>query len=146
MNPVLRMVRILQASMIVAVLLFYYVCYTIPSAPQIANPYFQWIIVFCAMASAVGGFFVQRIMQRAPRQIFPAAQESTPRKQWLTGHVVRFATAESVALFGFVLHTTGGTPVVVNLLFASSLLLLVLWQPGALPPQTDSQNSSHDPM
>jgi hypothetical protein len=142
MNPAIRQVRIMQYTFIVSVLLFYYVGSTIhpPHPPTTPVPLTMvWGMVFCAIASALGGFVVQRMLLRAPIPSNPATQDVTARSRWFTGHLVRFATAESMALFGFALRFLGGPSTQVYLLFGGALLLLLLWQPGAIPTSTESQ-------
>jgi len=140
MNPAIRVVRILQFAMIFSVLLFYLVLHLIHPAPQNVDSTVQLAIVCCAIASAMAGFIMQRAVQNAPDRPNASGQTSTARGRWLSGHVVRFATGESVALFGFVLGIMGSTSNVVIALFAGSLLLLVFWQPGEVPAENESQN------
>jgi hypothetical protein len=141
MNPALVTVRTLQCAMIVSVLMFIYILHVIHPAPHSVNATVQWSILFCAMGSALMGFIVQRRMLRAPSQSLPATDNSTLFRPWFAGHVLRFATAESVALFGVVLRMMGSTSILVTVLFVSSLLLMLLWQPGTVPTQTESQIS-----
>jgi membrane protein implicated in regulation of membrane protease activity len=140
-NPAILLVRILQIAFIVSVLMFIFVLKIIHPALHSVSALFQWSIVFCAISSALAGFYAQRRFQRLPSQPLPAAQSSDLRGPWFAGHVIRFATAESVALFGFVLRMMGSTSVLVTVLFVTSLLLLLLWQPGAVPTETESQNT-----
>jgi len=140
MNPVTFQLRILQISFIVSVGLFYYVCGTIQPADHSVNSSMQPAIVLCAIASALMGFIVQRILLRAPSQSLPEQQNSTRFSRWFAGHILRFATAESVALFGLVLHMLGSSSTLVNVMFISSLLLLLIWQPGTIPPKNESQS------
>ena len=137
MNPAIRVIRTMQITFIVSVLLFIYVLHTVSPAPQSVNANFQFAIVCCAIASVLAGFIMQRVLLNAPDRPDSRGQSSTPQGRWLIGHVIRFATAESVALFGFTLRMMGSTSVVVTLLFGSSLLLLLLWQPGTCPAQKD---------
>jgi hypothetical protein len=141
MNPAIRVVRILQFAFIVSVLLFYYVSRTLHPPAQSVNAPVQWAIVACAIASAMAGFIMQRVILNAPDRPNAPGQSSTPQGRWFTGHVIRFATAESVALFGFVLRMMGSTSNLVIALFAGSLLLLLIWQPGAVPTATESRSS-----
>jgi hypothetical protein len=130
----------MQVAFIASVLLFYLVLHLTHPAPQNVDSSVQLAIVCCAIASAMGGFIMQRAIQNAPDRPNASGQKSTPRGRWLSGHVIRFATAESVALFGFVLRMLGSTSNVVIALFAGSLLLLVFWQPGEVPAESESQN------
>ena len=140
MNPTTLTVRVMQFTFIVSVLLFMFVLHVIHPATQSVDSTMQWSIVFCAIASAMAGFIMQRVIRNAPDRPNALGQTSTPQGRWLTGHVIRFATAESVALFGFVLRMMGDSSNVVVALFAGSLLLLVVWQPGEVPAATESQN------
>lgn len=142
MNPTIVLVRTMQCAFIVSVLLFAFVLHIIRPAPHSVSASFQWGIVFCAAASALMGFIVQGVWSRSPIQALPAAQDAALRSRWLTGHILRFATAESVALFGFVLRTMGSSSILVTALFVSSLALLLIWQPGVIPTQTASQSST----
>jgi hypothetical protein len=127
----------MQIAFIVSVLLFLYVLHTLDPATQNVSASIQWVLVFCAIASAEAGFFVQRRFQRPRAPSLPATKNSTPLSRWFSGHVIRFATAESVALYGFVLRMLGSTSILVYLLFGSSLILLLMWRPGAVPPSTE---------
>jgi hypothetical protein len=136
MNPAVRVVRTMQFAFIVSVLLFLYVLRAVHPATHSVSAPLQWALVLCAIASAGMGFIVQRILLRPRNPSLPAAPNSTPLARWTSGHVLRFATAESVALFGFFLRMMGSTSILVYLLFGSSLLLLLTWRPGTVPPST----------
>jgi hypothetical protein len=135
MNPAIFTMRIVQCAIIVSVLMFIYVLHIIQPAAQSVSATMQWTIVLCAIVSALMGFIVQRIFLRAPSPSLPVKPNSTPRSRWFAGHIIRFATAESVALFGIVLHMLGSSSILVTVMFASSLILLLIWQPGTCPPQ-----------
>jgi hypothetical protein len=140
MNPVIVQLRVMQIMFIVSVLLFILFLYVNPPATQSVDVPVQWGIVCCAIASALSGFSVQRMLRRAPSQSLADTHSSTPRSRWFAGHLIRFATAESVALFGFALRMMGDSSNVVIALFACSLLLLAVWQPGEIPAATESHN------
>ena len=139
MNPAIRVVRILQIGIIASVVAFFFISSKLPIPTQNVNASLQWAIVFCAIASALVGFIGQRSFLRVPNQAPSAMQWSSARGRWFAGHVLRFATGESVALFGLVLRSLYGPSNVVTALFAGSLLLLVFWQPGEVPTETESQ-------
>lgn len=139
MNPVIRVMRVMQIAFIVSVLLFYSISRMIQPAGQSLDDFMQWVIVLCAAASAAGGFSVQRMFLRVRSQALATTRKSTPLSRWKVGHLMRFASAESVALYGVVMRTTGGSSTLSAALFAGSLLLLALWQPGAVPNESESQ-------
>jgi hypothetical protein len=128
-------VRVMQCAFIVSVLLFIYVLHVSHPPAHNVSATLQWIIVFIAISSAFAGFIVQKRMLRPPNPALPQKPNSTPQARWFSGHIIRFATAESVALFGVELGFMGSTSIVVHLLFGASLLLLLLWQPGECPAQ-----------
>lgn len=135
MNPVIFQLRIIQFAIIVSVVLFYYVSSTIHPAAHAVNASMQSAIVLCAIASALMGFIVQRMMLRSPSQSISEKQNPSLLTKWFAGHILRFATAESVALFGVVLHVLGSSSSLVTTMFASSIVLLMIWQPGTCPPK-----------
>jgi hypothetical protein len=138
MNPVKFQLRIVQISFIISVGLFYYVISMIHPTAHAVNSSMQSAIVLCAIASALMGFIVQRMMLRAPSLSLPEKQNSILLTRWYAGHILRFAAAESVALFGLVLHMLGSSSTLVNVMFICSLFLLLIWQPGTCPPKNES--------
>jgi len=138
MNPVIRQFRVMQFAYIVSVLFFYYVISMIHPTANAVNSSMQTAIVLCAIASVLMGFIVQRMMQRAPSQSLLEKRNSSLLARWKVGHIIRFATAESVALYGVVLHMLGSSSTLVNVMFICSLLLLLIWQPGTCPPKNES--------
>lgn len=129
--------RILQVSMIAFVIFLIYFSRAAQPSAQSVSVLFQWGIVAVACVDAVAGFVLQRMILRGPKQSSPASQKETPLARWRKGHIVRFAMAESVALFGFVLRMTGASSTPVYLLFGGGLLLLLFWLPGAVPTETE---------
>jgi hypothetical protein len=141
MNPAALQLRVMQIAFIVSVMLFYYVGITIHPAAQAVSRPVLWGIVCCAVASALMGFLMQKMLLRTPSPSHPSPQGSTARSRWFSGHILRFATAESVALFGLILLKLGGRSIEVYVLFGAALILLALWQPGEIPAETESQRS-----
>jgi hypothetical protein len=134
MNPAIYTLRVMQCAMIVSVLLYIFVLHTLHPAAHAVNPSLQLAIVLCAIASALLGFIGQAAFRRAPSRMYSNPAGATLRGRWFAGHIIRFATAESVALFGFALRMMGSTSILVAVLFGGGLLLLLLWQPGSCPP------------
>jgi hypothetical protein len=135
MNPATLQLRIVQISFIISVGLFYYVLSMIQPAAHAVNSSMQSAIVLCAIVSAYSGFWLQQRFLRIRSQSLPTESKSTPLSRWFAGHILRFATAESVALYGVVLHMFGSSSTLVNVMFICSLLLLLIWQPGTCHPK-----------
>jgi len=138
MNPATLQLRILQIAFIVSVMLFYRINYMIHPAAQAVNTSMQLATVLCAIAFVLMGFIGQRVLLRAPSPYLSDKQNSILFSRWFVGHLLRFSTAESVALLGLVLHILGSSTALVNIMFISSLILLLIWQPGTCPPQNQS--------
>jgi hypothetical protein len=144
MNPAAFTLRVMQIAFIVSVALFYFVGSTLHPAAQAVSRPVQSVVALCAICSALMGFLGQKYGFGAPNPSRPAPLGSTALKRWFAGHILRFATAESVALFGLVLRALGGPSTTVYMLFGASLLLLLLWQPGKVPTAAQSNISSTD--
>jgi hypothetical protein len=134
MNKTKRLLRIIQISFIVASLMIIDVSRKIHPQARNVNASLQWAIVFIAIGVTLSGFLVQRLMLRAQSQSLPAAHNSTLRDWWFIRHILRFAFAQAVVLFGFILHILGSTSILVTVLYVSGILLLLIWWPGTCPP------------
>jgi len=60
----------------------------------------QWAIVLMAAYCAVSGFTFQRFLNKERPRSRPGGTGSTPYRRWSIGHLLRLATACSVALWG----------------------------------------------
>jgi cytochrome b561 len=129
-----RQLRIIQIAFIVASLMIIDVSRKIQPPAQNVNSSLQWAIVFIAIGVTLSGFLVQRLMLRAQSQSLPAAHNHTRRDWWFKGHIIRFAFAQAVVLFGFFLHTIGSKSILVIALYVSGILLLLIRWPGTSPP------------
>jgi hypothetical protein len=93
----------------------------------------QYLAVVGAIWSAVVGFTFQRKMARTVTRPQRPGTKSTPFTRWRAGHIIRFASATSVGIWGLVLYYFRGPLWVVDALLAVGLILLVTWRPGASP-------------
>ena len=100
--------------------------------------YIQILFILVALETVRMGFKMQRVMLRTRSQSLPPTLKSTPQSRWMAGNALRLATAAAVGFQAFVLHLFDGSAILVNLMFASSLLLLLIWQPGTCPPNNQS--------
>jgi hypothetical protein len=133
-----RTLRIIQIVFVLYVLFLFRLVHIIPATSRHTSMTpFDWLIVYLALADTACGFIIQKLILRAPANS-QTALRSTPIKRWMLGHIVRMAFAISVALFGVVLHTTGGPDLAVIQLIALGLVLLLIWRPGEIP-QEDQQ-------
>jgi hypothetical protein len=90
----------------------------------------HWIVIVGAVWSATSGFTIQhRIVHGRQHR----SRKSTPFTRWRAGHIFRLCTATNVGLCAILLSDWGGPHLVVNALFATGLVLLLFWSPGAVP-------------
>jgi hypothetical protein len=96
----------------------------------------QWAIVLAATYGAVSGFTFQRFLNKnRPRSRLGGAG-STPYRRWSVGHLMRLATACSVALWGAVTPILKGPLWMAYAFCGVGILLLLVWTPGTPPPDT----------
>jgi hypothetical protein len=133
----LVMARILKIAFIVSGLMFLYIVFKIPpNETEPLQPAVELIISAVALTNIVLGFVLPRYVARAARSRQSSVGPSTtPIQRWMTGYVLSLALFESCSLFGLVLHFIGARILVVELLFAASLLAILLRSPGV--PLTD---------
>jgi hypothetical protein len=140
MNPE-RQLRLLQIVFILLVLMFFAESrwYT-PDCVLIRHrtgAFVQLLFILVAAETIRVGFKVQRIMLCVRSRSLPPKLKSTPLSRWRAGNVMRLATTASVGLQALVLHLFNGSAILIYLLFASSLLLLLIWRPGTIPSPTE---------
>lgn len=125
--------RILKISFILSGLIFLYIVFKIPpNGTEPVQPSLEVIISAVALANIVLGFVLPGFVARAARGGQSVASPSTtPMQRWFTGYILSLAFFESCSLFGLVLHFLGAPILVVELLFAASLLAILFRSPGA---------------
>lgn len=96
----------------------------------------HWFVIVAAIWGAISGFTLQRRLVGQPANS-PSTSKSTPFTRWRSGDVFRLWTAMTVGLGGLLLGEFSGPPMMVNVLFMLSLLLLLIWTPGPVPDQTE---------
>lgn len=99
------------------------------------------VVIVAAIWSAVVGFTLQRKIVNRTTQVRSTSTKSTPLRRWKAGHIVRLLCANSVGLSGLLLDGFGGPSYLVYSLFTLGLFLLVIWVPGAPPPEQDANTS-----
>jgi hypothetical protein len=110
----------------------------VPEAEH-ASSAVQFFVILVAVWSAFSGFRLQRLLARDRSnsvQRSTTRKKSTPFTRWRAGHLMRLVSATSVALWGFVLFYLGGSTWLVDALFGSGLVLLLIWSPGSSPEST----------
>jgi hypothetical protein len=94
----------------------------------------QWAVVLAATYGAVSGFTFQRF----PNKERPRSRPSGPGSasyRWSIGHLMRLATACSVALWGAVTPILKGPLWMAYAFCALGIFLLLIWSPGTVPSE-----------
>ena len=94
----------------------------------------QWVIVLAAMYCAISGFTLQRFFSKERPQSRRGGTGSAPYR-WSIGHLMRLATACSVAIWGAVTPILKGPLLMAYAFCGLGILLLLVWSPGAVPSQ-----------
>jgi hypothetical protein len=100
----------------------------------------QWVIVLAAAYCAVSGFTSQRFLNKERPRSRPSGTGSSPYRRWSSGHLMRLATACSVAMWGAVTAILKGPLWMAYAFCGVGILLVLVWNPGTPPP-----NSSDNP-
>jgi F0F1-type ATP synthase membrane subunit c/vacuolar-type H+-ATPase subunit K len=89
------------------------------------------VMMGLALYGAVGGFFLRRKLMRCSEEALRMdAANPKALKQWQAGHIIGFASAESIVIWGVALRMVlGGTLWQASLFYAGGLFLLLLWTP-----------------
>lgn len=95
----------------------------------------QWVIVLAATYCAVSGFTSQRFFNKERPRSRPGGTGSTPYRRWSIGHLIRLATACSVALWGAVTPILKGPLWMAYAFCGLGILLVLVWTPGTPPPE-----------
>jgi hypothetical protein len=134
MNAIVRL-RIIQVGCILMVLGCIWVSRSGHHEWQGSLEPRHWLVMVAAIWGAISGFTLQRRLVGQPVNSRRPSR-STPFTRWRAGHIVRIWTAMTVGLGALLLSEFSGPPMMVNVLFALSLLLLLIWTPGPIPDQT----------
>jgi hypothetical protein len=134
MNAIVRL-RIIQVGCILMVLGCIWVSRSGHHEWQGSLAPRHWLVMVAAIWGAISGFTLQRRLVGQPVNSRRPSR-STPFTRWRAGHIVRIWTAMTVGLGALLLSEFSGPPMMVNVLFALSLLLLLIWTPGPIPDQT----------
>lgn len=139
-----RVMRILKYSFVFSGLLFALVAVKIPAQNQRPPEHvMETVIVLLALLNVAAGFlaphFPGLIAGRSPRR----GTASTPISRWMSTNMVSLACFEACILFGLILHMLGARTRIVQLLFATGIIAMLIWRPGIAPvaEQVGSQSS-----
>jgi hypothetical protein len=97
----------------------------------------QWAIVFAAAYCAVSGFRSQRFFNKERLRARRGGTGSASYR-WSIGHLMRLATACSVAMWGAVTPILKGPLWMAYGFCGLGILLVLVWNPGTPPPNSSN--------
>ena len=131
MKSKLGKLRLIQSVYIVAIPLFGWVAESVRGRGSSDWTLWHWVMTGLALYAAFGGFFLRRkLMRRSEEALAKDASNPKALKQWRAGHLIGFASAEVIVLWGVVVRMVlGGALWQALLFYAAGLFLLLLWTP-----------------
>ncbi|MGA8430838.1 MAG: hypothetical protein WB729_13525 [Candidatus Sulfotelmatobacter sp.] len=135
-----RHFRLVQIFCILVVLACFQVALKVDKISPEMTP-IQWVVIVMGVWAIMSGFILERKIVSYPKRASRPSIRSTPLSRWRAGNLVRVASATSVALWGLILRSNGGSASVAYTLIAIGGLLLLTWRPSALPADNSPQDS-----
>lgn len=129
MDSALRVLRALQAALVVSVVLYLVLAMRLPAPPPASTaPAMLAALGFLSVMNVGIVFLLRRILVRRSEAILENNPEDPAALlRWRGGHIATYAVAESIALFGLILRFMGFTlSQVWPFLLAGFILLLFL--------------------
>jgi len=89
-----------------------------------------WAIALVGVVDVVVFGVLRRSLLARSREQSNGRQVVTGRETWFKAQILGFASAMSIVLFGFVLHTLGARPAWISIaFFAAGLLIMAAYRP-----------------
>lgn len=130
MKSKLGKLRLIQSVYIVAIPLFGWVAESVRGRGSSDWTLWHWVMTGLALYAALGGFFLRRkLMRRSEEALAKDASNPKALKQWQAGHLIGFASAEAIVIWGVVVRMVLGGALWQASLFYAAGLFLLLWTP-----------------
>lgn len=111
MEASLRLLRLLQAAMLLSIVLYALVGEM--AGPRHSRPIHPALVLALAMAACCTvliAFFLRRVMIfRSAGRLMEQPGDAAALSRWRAGYIVTFALCESIALYGLILRMLGQT-------------------------------------
>jgi F0F1-type ATP synthase membrane subunit c/vacuolar-type H+-ATPase subunit K len=146
MEASLRLLRILQAAMLISIVLYAVV-------GEIAGPHhsrpmnlaFVLILAMVSSSTVLVAFLLRRVMVfRAAGALAQQPADAAALSRWRSGYIVTFALCESIALYGLVLRMLGQTLGQIAPFYLAGFLLMLYYGPRrpASDPMRDNMSAA----
>jgi hypothetical protein len=123
--------RLVQSAYVVAIPLFGWVAESVRGRGSNDWTLWHWVMTGLALYSASVGFILRpKMLRRSEEALAKDASNPKALKQWQAGHLIGFASAEAIVLWGVVVRIVlCGALWQASLFYAAGLFLLLLWTP-----------------
>src|ERR1035437_4171049 len=116
MKSKLGKIRLIQAAFIVAILLFVRVAESVRGRGSNHWTLWHWVMTGLALYAALVGFFFRRkLLRRSEEALAKDASNPKALNQWQAGHLMGFASAEAIVLWGVVVRMVLGGALLASL-------------------------------
>jgi hypothetical protein len=134
MKSKLRKLRLIQIAMIAVIPLFLWISESVCGRGSNDWTLRHWFVTGLALWSILGGLRVRhRVLRRSEDALAKDASNPKALGQWQAGHLIGFASAESIVMWGLVVRMIlGGALWQASLFYAVGFLLMLLWTPRML--------------
>ncbi len=131
MDVAVRVLRILQFALLASIVLYVGLAAILSTPPgRPPAPILLIALTFLAVMNVLVIMVMRRVFVSKAEEILRTNPEDAGAlMRWRSGYIVTYAIAESVALYGLVLHFLGFTHVEVTPFFLAGFVLLVFFPP-----------------
>ena len=134
MEPLRRSLQVVRFAMLISIVLYVVITRMIPASTHSApNPIILETVALLAFADLGILLFLRRILVSGPAEVLRTEPgESAALARWKAGQVITWALAESIALFGVVLHFLGFPITQVAPFFVVGAVVILIFPPRAI--------------
>ncbi len=129
MEAARRGLQVVRFAMLISIVLYLVIVVQLP-AHTAPNPLLFRVLALLGVANVGLILFLRRIFVASPAEVLRSSpQDSTALAKWKSGHILTWAFAEAIALYGLVLHFLGFSMREVSPFFMAGALLIVVFGP-----------------
>lgn len=131
MDAAIKILRILQFALLASIVVYVGLATVLSTSPgRPPAPIILIALTFLSVMNVVVILVMRRVfVSKAEEILRNNPEDAGALMRWRGGYIVTYAIAESVALYGLVLHFLGFTHVEVTPFFLAGFVLLVFFSP-----------------
>ena len=129
MESARRGLQVVRFAMLISIVLYLVMVVQLP-AHTAPNPLLFRVLALLAVANVGVLFFLRRVFVDGPTEALRTSpQDPAALAKWKSGHILTWAFAEAIALYGLVLHFLGFSMREISPFFLAGALLIVVFGP-----------------